>query len=167
VAANLAIAAARTGEQTLLLDLSSTGPALAKRLVMSGDLGLRDALSRESRPIECVKSSPVLNLSLLAVNDGDGSQVLSVDGNRVYGLIQSLEQHFDFIVVDLPATDTGLCIATVGTLDGVLIVLESEVTHSEAAHRATQRLIDANAKLLGIILNKHHRHVPAWLDRRL
>lgn len=166
VAANLAAAAARAGERTLLIDLSSARPALASRLAMSGDLGLREALAG-APPAECVKASPIPNLSLLAVNSADDSRVLCVDADRVHQLLRSLERDFGFIIVDLPAADSGVCAATAGMLDGVLLVMESERTNPEAAMRAKQRLIQANAKLLGAILNKHRRHIPAWLDARL
>jgi Mrp family chromosome partitioning ATPase len=167
VAANLAAAAAQTGQRTLLVDLSSTHPALAARLAMSGDLGLREALACAARPAECVKATSIPNLSLLAVNNGDDSRVLSVDAARMHELFRSLEQDFHFIVVDLPVTDSGVCMATAGMLDGVLLVMESERTNSQAALRATQRLVHANAKLLGVILNKHREHLPSWLDARL
>jgi Mrp family chromosome partitioning ATPase len=52
-------------------------------------------------------------------------------------------------------------------LDGMLLVMESERTNPEAALRAKQRLIHANARFLGVILNKHRQHLPSWLDARL
>lgn len=168
VAANLAIAAAESGDRpVLLLDLSSTRPSLADRFAMFDDLGLRDALAPGAHPSQCVKPSPIDNLSLLAVNDPGDARELSIDGSRVNALLRSLEHDFGFIVVDLPTTNSGLCVATAGMFDGILLVMEAERTNSEAALRAKQRLIHANARFLGIILNKHRRHIPAWLDTRL
>jgi Mrp family chromosome partitioning ATPase len=167
VAANLAAAAAQSGEGALLIDLSSTRPALATRLGMSGELGLREALQGDARPIDCVKATPIPNLSLLAVNDGDDSRMLSVDGTRMHDLLKAIERDFGFVIVDLPVTDSGVCVGTAGVVDGVLLVMESERSSADAALRARQRLIQANARLLGVILNKHCRHIPTWLDARL
>jgi Mrp family chromosome partitioning ATPase len=164
VAANLAMAAAHTCDRpVLLLDLSTTRPALAKRLDLSGDLGLRAALAADSQPSACVKQSPIANLSLLAVNDACDPQVLSMDGGQIHQLLRSLENDFGFIVVDLPPAESGLCFAAVGALSGVLLVMEAERTHSDAAYRAKQRLIHGNAALLGVILNEHS-HRSHWLD---
>ena len=166
VAANLAVAAARTCDRpVLLLDLSSTRPALAKRLEMAGDLGLRAALAGDSHPSECVKASPIANLSLLAVNEACAPRTLSMDGGRLHQLLRSLERDFGFIVVDLPPAESGLCFAAVGALSGVLLVMEAERTLCDAAYRAKQRLIHANAVLLGVILNEHS-HRSHWLDAR-
>jgi len=166
VAANLAMAAAQTCDRrVLLLDLSSTRPALAKWLDMSGDLGLYDALAGDSHPSECAKASPITNLSLLAVNEANTPRSLKMDGGRVHQLLRSLEHDFGFIVVDLPPAQSGLCFAAAGALSGVLLVMETERTNCDAAYHAKQRLIHANAALLGVILNEHS-HRSNWLDSK-
>ncbi len=136
---------------------------------MFGDLGLAAALSGEQRPSACAKTSPLANLSLLALtlDDEVAYQALTRDGSRVYELLRSLEGDFGFIVVDLPPTDSGLCFSTAGTLNGVLLVMEAQRTHSAEAARAKQRLIHANAAVLGVILNKQAQELPGWLDARL
>lgn len=168
VAANLALAAAQTCDRpVLLLDLSGTRPMLATYLAMSGDLGLREALAPDSRPCECVKPSPIHNLSLLAVNEVGTPKALSIDGHQVNRLLSELEPDFDLIVVDLPPADSGLCFGVAGMLSGVLLVIESQCTRSDTAVRAKQRLIHANAAVLGVILNKHSDDLPNWLNTRL
>ena len=168
VASNLAAVAAQiSGQRVLLLDLSTTRSALATRFGVSGDLGLQDALADDSRPGECVRTSPIANLSLLAMNEGVDQRSLSVAGGKVNDLLQALEPEFGFIVVDLPTTESSLCFATAGLLNGVLLVMEAERTHAETAARAKQRLIDARANIFGVILNKHCQHIPNWLNARL
>jgi len=167
VAANLAIAAAYRSERpVLLVDLTGKRPLLASRLSVAGDLGLERALGG-AELADCVRATPIANLSLLAETDGRAFEAMCLDTSRLSLLLQALETQFGLIVVDLPPTDSGLCFATVGTLSGVLLVMEAKRTHSDAAVRAKQRLIHANAAVLGIILNKHSRDLPAWLDARL
>jgi Mrp family chromosome partitioning ATPase len=168
VAANLAIAAAHACQQpVLLLNLSGTPNLLGGRFAPRQGMGLRDALDCGHRLRACAEASPIPNLSVLSVSEPDDSVALSMDGRRVPELLRAVEQDFSFVVVDLPTTDSGLCVATAACVDGILLVLESERTNSEAAHRAKQRLSYANAKLLGVIFNKHCAHVPKWLDSRL
>ncbi len=173
VAANLAVAAARTGDQpVLLVDLSGHGSPLANQLaVKSGDLprelSLAAALAGRAQPQECVIASTIPQLSLLGGADLASSPLSMIDGGRIVDLLRDLEHHYSFVVVDLPPTDSGLCFSTAGTLDGVLLVMDGQRTHSGAAARAKQRLIHANAAVLGIILNHHSLDLPRWLDARL
>lgn len=167
VAANLAIAAAYRSERpTLLVDLTGKRPQLATRLRVSGELGLERALAANVDPSEFVRATPIANLSLLAETDGRAFESMCLDSTQQILMLQALERDFGLIIVDLPPTDSGLCFVTAGTLSGVLLVIEAKRTHSDAALRAKQRLIHANAAVLGIILNKHSRDLPAWLDAR-
>ena len=178
VAANLAVAAARTGEQpVLLVDLSGHDSTLADRLGLSDaatrsdertkNVGLAAALAGRAQPQDCVVASAVPQLSLLGGTGLASSSLSMIDGGRIVDLLRDLERHFSFVVVDLPPTDSGLCFSTAGTLDGVLLVMDGQRTRSGAAARAKQRLIHANAAVLGIILNHHSRDLPRWLDARL
>jgi len=168
VALNLAVAAAQTDEQqVLLVDLSTTRSAASSRFSMKGDLGLREALADPVAPGRFVRATPIARLSLLAFNEGDDPRALCGDCSRVSDLLRALEADFSFIVVDLPSTDSSLCFATAGLLKGVLLVMEAERTRCEAAVRAKQRLIHAHANVLGVILNKQQQHIPDWLDARL
>jgi Mrp family chromosome partitioning ATPase len=166
VAANLAIAAARTGNQpVLLVDLSGRRSQIAAQFAMSGDLGLEAAIAGDLPAAECVKPTPIENLSLLALSER--SLLSSFDGNRLVALLHELERDFSFLVIDLPPTDSGLCFSMVGTLNGVLLVMDGQRTHGQIAVRAKQRLIHANAAVLGVILNNHARDLPRWLDARI
>jgi Mrp family chromosome partitioning ATPase len=166
VSANLAIAAARTGNQpVLLVDLSGRRSQIAAQLGLSGDLGLEAAIAGDLPAAECVKATPIENLSLLALSER--SLLSSFDGNRLVALLHELERDFSFLVIDLPPTDSGLCFSMVGTLNGVLLVMDGQRTHGQIAVRAKQRLIHANAAVLGVILNNHARDLPRWLDARI
>ena len=168
VASNLAIAAADIGDQpVLLLDLSVGRASASARFRMTGDLGLHDALAN-SRVAACyAKPTPVPNLSLLGTNSVADAQMANVDSTKVNDLMRSLENEFGFIVVDMPTVESSLCFVTAGLLNGVLLVIEAERTRLETAARAKQRLIDARANVLGVILNKYSQHLPNWLDARV
>ncbi len=168
VAANLAIAGAQISEQpVLLLDLSSARPAPATRFSLAGDLDLCDALADASQYGACVRPSPIANLSILAANSASDLQRLNIDSPKANDLLQMLGNDFGFIVVDLPTVESSLCFVTAGLLNGVLLVMEAERTRSDIAARAKQRLVDARANVLGIVLNKHPQHLPTWLEARL
>jgi Mrp family chromosome partitioning ATPase len=168
VATSLAAAAAQTGERAvLLLDLSTSRSPAATRFAIPGDLGLRDAVGDPEHAADYVKPSPISNLSVLAANLPGPAQPLNLDSTKINELLRSLENDFGFIVLDLPPVESSLCFVASGLLNGVLLVMEAERTRLETAARAKQRLIDARASVLGVILNKHSQHLPSWLAARL
>lgn len=168
VAANLAVAAAQSGTTpVVLVDLSGKPSRLASQLAMTGDLGLPRALAGEWPLCQCVRSTPVENLSLLAMNHAVAASPSSHDGNRIVELLDELEREYSLVVVDLPPTESGLCFSLAGVLNGVLLVMDGQSTQSHLATRAKHRLYHANAALLGVILNNHTRDLPQWLDARV
>jgi Mrp family chromosome partitioning ATPase len=155
VASNLALAAAQISEQpVLLLDLTDTRSAIPTRFTASDDLRLRGALGDVLRPGECVKTSPIANLSRLAASQLSDFPALSVDCGRVGDLLRAMEPYFDFIVIDLPIVESSLCFLAAESLSGVLLVMEAEHIDVERAARVRQRLIDARANVVGMILNE-------------
>jgi Mrp family chromosome partitioning ATPase len=167
VAINLALAGAQAGENVLLVDLSSTRPAIAARLSLSGELGLRDAVADVTHATEYVTATPIDKLSVLAANLPGEPQSIHLDAASINGLMRAVENEYSLIVVDLPTVDSSLCFVASGLLNGVLLVMEAERTRMDVAARAKQRLIDARASVLGVILNKSTQHLPSWLEARL
>ena len=167
VASNLAIAAAQINEQpVLLLDLSGSQRVARAELGRSGDDLLLDSPA-DPWSSQRVRPTTVANLSVLSVASAAEPPSVALDAGRIHDLLEGLESDFGFVVVDLPAVESSLCFVTAGLLNGVLLVMEAERTRGHVAARAKQRLIDANANLLGVILNKHPQHVPSWLETRL
>ena len=80
---------------------------------------------------------------------------------RFKDFFQSLGDHFDWIVLDSPpvmaVTDSSI-VAHVAT--GVVFVIGSDMTSRRTAQRSLDQLRNANAKLIGAILNRvdlaHH-----------
>ena len=166
VALNLAKAASQISDQAvLLLDLSDTGAGTVRRSRLNNDQG--DVLADVAGAAEFIRPTSIPNLSILSVSSIDDVRALAVDSGRINDLLESLKNEFGFVVVDLPAVESSLCFVTAGLLSGVLVVMEAERTRFELANRSKQRLLDARANLLGVILNKHPQHLPNWLEARL
>ncbi len=137
------------------------------RLSRSVSQAAREALAEDEHASDYVTESPLQNLSLLGADAANEPWPLSLDSAKLNGLLQSLDNDFGFIVVDLPTVESSLCFVAAGLLNGVLLVIEAERTRSETAARAKQRLLDARANVMGVILNKHPQHLPNWLEARL
>jgi Mrp family chromosome partitioning ATPase len=78
------------------------------------------------------------------------------------------ERDYAFVVIDIPPVSEGYQpLRLGGPMDGVLLVIEAEKIRWEVAQWAKGLLEEANASLLGAVLNKRRFYVPAWLYRRL
>lgn len=169
IARNIAIAAAGTGiGRVLLIDADVTKPADRHLAVESPALGLADALSEAIDPMDCVIATRIHNLSMVAGRGSakrDGSDFAPF---KAAELVNEYRGVFKLVIVDIPApSELNGSIYLAGQLDGVILVIESELSDSRQAVRMKQQLVDANANLLGAVLNKRRKHVPGWLDNLL
>lgn len=164
VAQQLATAAAQAGDQPVLLfDLSraavgwSWSAATRMSQLPGGLLPLQ----------EQVEPTAIGNLSQLVVDSRRHDAIGQLNRDDLRDLLSTLESDFSFIVVDLPTANSEFCIATAGLLHGVVLVMEAERTHAQAAAQAREHLVHAQANVLGAILNKRPQHLPGWLASRL
>ena len=78
-----------------------------------------------------------------------------LDANVFWHVLGSLQQEFNFLVVDLPTvSDVGVCLELVGMCDGVLLVVEAERAPAPRVLRGKRRIDQADGNLLGVVLNK-------------
>jgi protein-tyrosine kinase len=165
VAFNVAVAAARADMgPVLLVDTDITKQADRHLIPGSPTLGLADALADVADPMDCIVNMPIANLSIVAGRGKAMHDDLTFDPFKTAELLSDYKCHFKLVIVDIPApTELNGSIFLAGKLDGVVLVIESELSDSRTAIRTKQQLVDANANLLGVVLNKRRKHVPNWL----
>jgi Mrp family chromosome partitioning ATPase len=94
-------------------------------------------------------------------------QLMNTDTYK--SLIPSVEKlNYRLIVLDLPCVQEGASATKSASLaDGVVLVVESEKVRSEAILRVHDKLEQAGANILGIVLNKRRFYIPRWLYQRV
>jgi protein-tyrosine kinase len=169
VAFNVAVAAARADMgPVLLVDADVTKEANLNWIPDSPKFGLADVLSNAIDPIDCVFNTSIENLSMVAGRGEAKHAELVFDPFEVAELLNDYKCHFKLLIIDIPApTELNGSIYLAGKLDAVVLVIESELSDGRAALRTKQQLVEANANLLGVVLNKRRKDVPNWLDRLL
>jgi len=77
-----------------------------------------------------------------------------VGSQRMRDMLETLRQQYDFIILDsppvLPVTDSVLLSREA---DGIVLVVKGHDTPRELLRRARDQLIQANARLLGTVVN--------------
>jgi Mrp family chromosome partitioning ATPase len=162
-AANIAVSAAVSHKQTLLLDFNTAHPALSNRLGAGRGPGWSDWLAGESLN-DCLRPTTVDDLTLLPARAARSEEAVAFAPKQIVDFIDELRGRFEFIVVDLPPTDDlGTCCHVVSQLDGVLLVLDGQrATHRDVG-RARNALERVQAHLLGAVLNRPQSGLPRWL----
>lgn len=152
VAANLAIAAARSGaQQVLLVDADGKSSATALLHVKSEN-GLAEVLGGANLLGDALQATPVDGLRALAVGNPSMKLGLDFSINDFNLLLDELKSEFDLIVFSLPLADElSECYSFAQALDGVFMAIHGGHTDTRLARRATQRLEHSQAWLLGAI----------------
>ena len=169
VAHNLAVTADRSGYgPVLLLDLDIHKSSSLNRRKPATEYGLFDALAGTADPFDCVTPAPRGSFSVVSTRGTNSPDASTIDRGRFAEVLSEYKRNFKLLVVDIPsALDTNNSVCLASQMDGVLLVIEAERADGRVALKTKQQLIDANANLLGVVLNKRRQHVPGWLYRRL
>ena len=118
--------------------------------------------------MDCIFNMPIENLSIVAGRGKTKYDELTFDPFKAAQLLNEYKCQFKLLIVDIPApTELNGSIYLAGQLDGVVLVIESESSDGRTALQTKQQLVEANANLLGVVLNKRRKHVPNWLYKLL
>jgi len=153
---NIAISLSETKMRVLLIDADMRKPTVHKYFGLESRIGLSNALSGMNKLDECIqKAADVQNLwvvtsGLLPPNP---SELLS--SQNMTDMLLTLEQSFDFIVIDTPPINVVTdALALTKLVDGVIMVASQNSTRYPDVGRALSSLKFANANVLGFVLNR-------------
>jgi protein-tyrosine kinase len=165
VAFNVAAAAAEAGLGPVLLVGTDVADAVGRHAgEASPVVGLADALDDGSDPMDCVISSAIEELSVVATRGSATRGTPALDPIRIAEILNVYKCHFKLVIVDIPPPtefDGSICLA--GQMDGVVLVIEAERVDSRVALKMKRQLDAANANVLGVVFNKRREYVPNWL----
>jgi succinoglycan biosynthesis transport protein ExoP len=151
-------------EPVCLVDANFRTPSRRGLLGPTNQYGLSDAL-RTQRPIrEFVRQIDQRNLWLLPGGTGAEAAASSLGSDRMKTLLGELRKEFGYVVIDGPPLSAYADSIGLGHLaDGIVLVLEANVTRREVGLQVTERLRGMNLKVLGAVLNKRTFPIPSFL----
>jgi capsular exopolysaccharide synthesis family protein len=169
VAAQLAVQAARTGNhRVLLVDFNLHDPSVHRTFHVDLVSGLAEALVGEVEVWLAIRETSVANLWVLPAGVVNRPGRPSYDPTQLSHVVQALKGEYDLVVFDMPgALEDDSTSRLASLLDGVVLVIEAERIRWEAASKGQQRLVRAQARVLGAVLNKRQEPIPDWLNRLL
>jgi len=156
--------AVKNGLRTILLDANLLRPRLHKVFDVGTHMGLAEALHKEGGPAQCIVDAPVPNLSVLPVGN-EPSAVQSILNSRMLpDLFHYLRSQFQVILLDSSSVSEYSDLRTfLPFTDGVVLIIEADKTHWQAAQKAQRIIEEAGANFLGYVLNKKRQYIPQFL----
>ena len=155
VAANLAVAFARMGRRTLLVDLDLRRPRLHVLFAQAQAPGLSQLLAGEADDGGVVRPTAVPGLSLAAAGPAAPNAVELIASGAFARFLASCRERFDWIVVDtVPVQPVADALAAAAAVDEVLLVAAADGTSRGAAVDTLEQLAQSGATVAGCVLNR-------------
>lgn len=140
------------GRRALLIDADLRAPRLHQMLGTSAEPGLSDYLAGKSDEFSIMQRGRLENLFFIPSGTMSDDPAELVGNGRLKLLLQRVEPLFDWIMIDSPpAVPVSDASVLAKACDGVLMVVRSNATPSDAARKARQQFPDE--QLVGVVLN--------------
>lgn len=154
---NLAVAFARQGKRTLLIDGDMRVPSIHTSLMLPSSPGLSEVLAGTVQPSDegLFQATEVPNLNVLPCGVQPESPYELLDPSRLGPMTAQLREMFDVIIFDTPPvlrTGDALKISTVA--EQSLFVIEAGHTEQRQASWAKRLLANVGARMAGAVLNR-------------
>ncbi len=151
VAVSLAQHAASVGAKVLLIDCNWWHPKLHSIFERT----LRDAGGKNGSTSSPVIHDPVSGLEILPAFKGAGSSAGFSGSTEFVELLQSARNTYDLVIIDSGSSQSNLDSALLASeADATLLVIKWCKTRREIVKQSLETLINWNANVLGIVLNK-------------
>jgi capsular exopolysaccharide synthesis family protein len=160
--------AAQTTSQVCIIDGNLHSPSLHSYFGLKNDHGLTDVVLQPGSMRNFVNALPGNNLSLLCAGPRCDESPALWKSDRLRSLMAEIRKEFRYILIYAPPAITHVDAALLGQLaDGVILIVESNITRRETARKAKEAFVAANVKVLGAVLNNRTFPIPEFLYRKL
>jgi capsular exopolysaccharide synthesis family protein len=154
VSVNLASELAMGGRRVLLIDADLRKPSIHHAFNLPGKPGLSNFLAGNASKAEIIMPTFIPTLFFIPAGTVPPNPMQLLNSEPFKELLNELRQDFENVIFDTPPVigfADGRVISSM--VDGVLMVLRHHYTSRDAGRLAAQLLYQANASLLGGILN--------------
>jgi len=152
--ANTAVAMAQSGKKVILLDCDLRKP-VQHHIFSLSNKGVTNALTQNLPLAEIIQDTHVPNLQVVTSGPipPNPSELLAT--GKMQKLLDSLKENADLVIIDTPPAIavTDACVLA-SKVDGVILVVSSRTIKPEMAQKAKESLLQAKARILGVVLNR-------------
>jgi capsular exopolysaccharide synthesis family protein len=151
----------RGRSRALLVDLNLRTPSLSRMLKAPGKDGITSVVSGVRQLADVSQDTPFDGVRVVTAGNGYAHAIDIIDNVRTLETVGDLGRHSDVVFIDAaPVTLYPDARALAPIVDGVILVIEADVTPVAVANRAVELIRDTGANLLGVVLNKRRDYIP-------
>jgi non-specific protein-tyrosine kinase len=156
VASNLAVAFARAGKSTLLVDGDLRMPGVHRLFGLSQSPGLTNLLrTSPGRLADLSQPADDGNLRIITSGTSPPNPAELVASARMQVVLKRIKTGIDVVIIDSPpinaVTDASVL---AGQADGVVLVIDVGSTPKAAARRAAEAIAITGTRILGVVVNR-------------
>lgn len=157
--ANLAVVFAQQGKKVLLMDADFRKPMIHEVFRKKNNIGLTSVLYKQKPLIEAIHETRIKNLYVLPSGPIPPNPTELLSSASMKEILKHIRSQFELIIIDtppvLPVTDAQIL---ANQCDGVILVISSGKTKKQHAEKMKALLLNAKAKILGVVLNNTKDH---------
>ena len=151
---NLAATLAEAGSRVLLIDVDLRKPSCHRALGITNAAGMSSFLAGQVELAAVTHALQAPRIDFVPAGPTPPNPAELIGSTRMRETLEELRGQYDFIVLDsppvLPVTDA---VVLAREVDGVVQVVKGHDTPRELIRRARDQLLQANAHLLGAVIN--------------
>jgi succinoglycan biosynthesis transport protein ExoP len=162
---NTAISLSQTGARVLIVDGDLRKPRIHKILGNGNGTGLSNFLSGNAKLWSVIRRSDIQNVYYIPAGSIPPNPAELLGSTLFRDMVQALAERFDHILIDGPPV-VGFADSVVlsSVVDGVMLVVTGGRTPKIALQRARDALLQVNAKILGVVINRVNIHQADYND---
>jgi capsular exopolysaccharide synthesis family protein len=154
-ASNLAMSLAQTDLRTLIVDGDMRRPRIHEVFHVDQEPGLSNVLVGTATLADAVRPTENPHLFVLPAGHLPPNPAELLSSPRYRRLLEELGEQYDWIVIDAPPVMAVTDAAVVAhEVSGVVFVIGAEMIPRRNAQYAIDQLVQARAKIIGIVLNR-------------
>ena len=152
---NLAVSMARDGKKVLHIDADMRKPRTYKDVTSKLNVGLSNYLSGMVELEEAISSTNIENLNVMVCGPKPPNPAELLGTERFRQMLADLKDRYDYVIVDTPPLGSMIDAAIIASLtDGTILLIEYNTVDYKKASMVKEQLEKANARILGVVINK-------------
>ncbi len=153
-AANTAITLANSGKRVIILDCDLRKP-VQHEIFDKKNQGLTNILVGDMPISQSIQETDIDNLRVITSGPIPPNPSELLSSTAMEEILNYLKHEVDYLIIDTPPTVavTDACILA-AKADGVVLVLDINTIKPEMAKKSKGLLLKANARILGVVLNR-------------
>jgi Mrp family chromosome partitioning ATPase len=155
----------------IVVEANMRRPSLRDILKIETDKSVVGILQNSEPLTEAIQKSSDYGFSILPAVSAVGSEKgLEREARleNLEGVLAELKSMYRYILLDSPPVIPFIDSTIItGMVDGVVFIIESNLTRSQVVQHAIEKLKSGGGEVVGVILNKREFHIPKWIYRFL